>query len=50
MTLDQLGDTMSADEFGLWLADDALRRAPPAAPAPRELTPEQFFAAVENGR
>ena len=51
MTLEQLGETMSADEFGLWLADDALRRAPPAAaPAPRALSPEEFFEAVDHGR
>ena len=51
MTLEQLGETMSAEEFGLWLADDALRRAPPAAPAAHPaLTPEEFFEAVDRGR
>lgn len=49
MTLDQLGNAMSAEEFGLWLADDALRRQPHTA-APREIAPEAFFEEIERGR
>ncbi len=39
---------MSAEEFGLWLMDDILRR--PSAPAARAMEPEEFFEAIERGQ